>query len=888
MTRMAYPVTAWLLLASTAAAQQELPPPLQPYSCTSPDGHWVLQVDPTCRDGGGAGRYRSVRDGIDIWSGEKPWTFHEALVTDQGIVAGYSYSTGGLRQLAKGEFHVVILGPDGSVLLDEAHPRTFSRVMHAPSDPRALGLFQQPSLQRVGFRIADPQLGSQLWWCFQLPTGREVYRKHLREDRPKLSENVLAVVPVEGTPLLLVEFLSQESRRPRLYCALFDAELQEVWDSGLYPESERRGDDRKLLLAVKGPQGTLVDERARGRFGVGLPAEQQLVHYVAERRGEGWTVREVGREPWSQPPGEPPGRAFAELPLAALQARGTCDLGGPPPEPPTVRDIRAFAFAAADVLRVVREDGPHTYSLLRVDAGGKVLDERHVAIGDDDASGRAAFWPLGPSSWLATIQPSGASTRTLVWRLDEPTGQATRLPDLPRLSVDAVAAFGDGSFAVLATRRGNSTASQVLLTCDAKGQTLRKVESGSNTKAPGDLFSPKAIAVSTTGQLAVLDVIRHTIQCFRADGSFVSTLRLDDAWGQKANYPIGLQADLDGGLLVHDFHGTPPLYRMDVDGGVRARVAPRLQDGRVDDNLSRSAQVAPDGRLWATDGQRLLRLDDHGVVDLQVGAKVDPEVLAEPWAATIDVFGRMLVQDKATGAVHVFDGHGHRLFVCRPEATDFENPSSIAHLAATRAAGVIAQAGRDGGYVRFGPDGARQGGLQVQGAGESLVFSPVADVAFGGRFAAGFVKFDADLQPLADFERAPGGRWLTGAAACRPAVAIDGAVAVVDAVPATIRPGNDTLSLVLFETADPAAGRVLALPALTPSHCLALGPTWAAVSGYRREVLLVHRRDGRCLRFVVPGADLDDHSFCFGFDPKTDELLALDARARKLHRFALP
>src|SRR5207247_1729086 len=107
---------------------------------------------------------------------------------------------------------------------------------------------------------------------------------------------------------------------------------------------------------------------------------------------------------------------------------------------------------------------------------------------------------------------------------------------------------------------------------------------------------------------------------------------LEKAWGREPNYPSGVQADVDGGVLVHDFNGDPPLYRMRKDGTVRATLSPHFSDGRVVDGLTRQAHVAPDGNLWATDGQRLLRMDDHGGVDLQLGAKADPDMLTEPSA----------------------------------------------------------------------------------------------------------------------------------------------------------------------------------------------------------------------------------------------------------------
>src|SRR4051812_45790345 len=103
--------------ASTSLAHQGLLPDLQPRAYASSDGRWKLFVDPTRRDGGGSGRYRCTRDGVEVWSGTKPWTFRDATVTSDGFAAGYSYSEGGLLTSGRGEFHVVVLAPDGTVRL---------------------------------------------------------------------------------------------------------------------------------------------------------------------------------------------------------------------------------------------------------------------------------------------------------------------------------------------------------------------------------------------------------------------------------------------------------------------------------------------------------------------------------------------------------------------------------------------------------------------------------------------------------------------------------------------------------------------------------------------------------------------------------------------------
>jgi hypothetical protein len=683
--------------------------------------------------------------------------------------------------------------------------------------------------------------------------------------------------------LLLVEWRTFAWPLIGFRCVLHDAELKPVWDSGLLESLNGRDDASEPILDALRERGSLLDEPGDGRFAVGLPQKREKVRYAAERSGDGWAVREIGREPWSFDAEEQPKLPrFEDMPVTPLVSRGTFELEGARAEPSAVRDVLAFDCSVPNVLRVVRNENGGGFTLLRVDPKGQMLQERRVELPDALPDLRPAFWTLGRWTWLATQSPYGEGAQSRAWRINEQAGTAARLTEFVAPAIDQVSALGEGRFVVLATYREKYTMHDALLFCDAEGRRLGQIDEDLNSEEPSSLFSPEAIAVTSEGLVAVVDVIRHTLQRFDAQGAYKGTTQLDEAWGRKANYPSGVQADLDGGVLVHDFHGDPPLYRMGRDGSVRAKVAPRFPDGRVEDGLTRHARVAPDGRIWATDGQRLLRLDEQGVVDLQVGAQADPEVLAEPSAAAIDVFGRVLVQDGATASVHVFDGKGKRRFVCRPEPTDFEDPSSIAHLAATRDCGVVAESGRGGVYVRFGPDGTRLGRIEVGANGRSLVFSPASDVAYGGRFGQGFVRLGTDMQTLATFDRAPDGSFLSGADA--PAVAPDGAVAVLDGN--SVRRTKPGLRLVLFETADPKVSRAIELPDATPAYCLALGPNWAAVAGYKAEALLVRRADGRLVRVRVPGVEQGKQSWRFGFDG--EDLVALEVGARKIHRFALP
>jgi sugar lactone lactonase YvrE len=884
---------AALMLALPIATRQGPLPDLQPRTYTSSDGHWTLFVDPTQRDGGGPGRYRCARDGNPMWSGAKPWTFCDAVVTNEGISAGYSYSEGGLQTGARGEFHVVIIAANGDVWLDESHERVASKVMmDASPDPRGTGVFYQSELKRIVFRVveATAMFEREAWWAFQLPDAKSSSRARLHDALPKGDSGGFGLVAreVPGTPLTMVEWQTLASDGRGLRLTLHDAELALVWDMA-WPDALTAADPRMTSewhFAEFG-RGTLLDEAGAGRFAIGLPKSGEKVRFAVERAENsehGWSVREIGREKWSFTAGSARGPSFLELPLAELSSRGTFDLATGASGSPPIRDIVAFDFAAGGALRVVGHDKDRLFVCMRASEAGEVLHETRFELADASHEFGVRFWPLGASTWLAAQSSMADRAVARAWRIDEDTGAVTRLAELACPEIEDAASLGGNRFVVVGTSIEGSSPSSYVCACDADGRKLWAADERFDKSKPSSLLHPSAVAVTADGDVAVVDSIRRTLQVFGSDGAFSQCVELDKAWGRKAKFPVSVRADVDGGLLVYDQNGDPPLYRMRIDGTVRESLSPRRFGGKTVEALARTARVAPDGKLWSTDGQRLLRMNEQGIVDFEVGAPPDVDVLAEPSATTIDVFGRVLVQDKATGSVHAFDGRGQRLFVCRPAADELANPNPIGHLAATCERGVIVRSMRKVAYVVFGPDGTRQREVEMPRNMSQPVFSPTSDAAYACLATKGFAQLGADLQVHATIERAPDGTWMENQHG--PAIAPDGAVALVDVAEGLgAKPGAD---LLLYESADLSAPRSIPLPRDVTYFRLALGRKWAALAQFSNEVVLVHRADGKLLRFAVPGVDEDKDKWSFGLDPDDDELIAFDSRARKVYRFALP
>ncbi|HEX6882413.1 MAG TPA: hypothetical protein VF530_03470, partial [Planctomycetota bacterium] len=105
---------------------------LQPWTYRSPSGRVELFVDPTDRFGAGPARCRLRRGEAVAWERELPFTLVDALVQEDGAVAGYGYSEGGTR--LSGELVIAVLAPDGRERGGERIQRVPGRV-HGPAYP---------------------------------------------------------------------------------------------------------------------------------------------------------------------------------------------------------------------------------------------------------------------------------------------------------------------------------------------------------------------------------------------------------------------------------------------------------------------------------------------------------------------------------------------------------------------------------------------------------------------------------------------------------------------------------------------------------------------------------------------------------------------------------
>lgn len=874
-----------LLLVFLPALGREGPPPiLDPASYSSPTGAYTLEVDPSAPDGSGAGRYVLRRGEEPVWQGERPWTFWEATVTDQGFAAGYAYTAGYRDMRVEGEYHAVILSPTGEVVLDEKVKRTQSRMMHSPPDPLGTGVFHHPDLDRVIFRIrdTDSNRASEEWWCFELPSAKELWRKRPKEsfDEGSGARFVLDARAVPGTPLTLVESwrFDFSKREFGVHLALLDADLKAVWqevrahDCELPDEKEEGRVHRKVRM-----EGTLLFESRAGHFALAVPASSEKLVYKATRGGDGaWQAREVERSAHAYAPEV---AKQPELPKVRLDvvAEVRLDVQGRSDHP--IRDIRAFDFTKSGALRIVREDEPRgTFTFVTAAVTGAVESERSVTLTDLPPDVPVSWWAVGEGRWLVTVPSADYKNTEKSWAVDEATGTVEVLEAFECGLIDEVEGLPDGGFVALWTEQATYTMTEILSAHDPDGLTRWGLRSGGKI-SDQTLLSPDGIAVTSDGKIAVVDPIQKRLRTFRSDGSFERVCDLKNVWEQGARYTSGVTADIDGGVIVHDSSGEPPLVRMHPDGTVRAKLQPTLPDGGAPKQLPYRIKVAPDGRVWTHDDERLLRLDEKGVVDQVLGVEAKPDLLAEPFKGVIDVFARALVQDKATGSVHVFDQGGERLFVCHPHSDEFRGVNSLGHLAATLDRGVIMQG--SGVYVFFNSQGEWQ---EARGLGGALLFSPASGLAYAAAYGGRVNFFGEDFAaPIGWVDRRPDNLWLCDIA--DHAVGPDGTLAVL--TKATNRPSKPRGAALSLYSARGEAKQLIPLEGVTYASNVALGRGRAFVFRYGKGGTLVDLDDGRLLEVEFEGPG-EKNAWSYAFAPEGDELLALDVQGLRLLRLALP
>ncbi len=654
---------------------------LDPKTYRAPSGKFAITVDPSEQHGRGEASYRCLENGQEKWSATLPFTLWDAGITDSGVVGGYAYTHGysGIRD--PGDFIVVILGQKGEILLKQVTPRQGSRFLHDYPDPKVRGLFVDEPNDRMVLRISDPDVNRawESWWVYQLSTAAltsKLVPVNLIRDA-KVARHIMDAKPVQNTPLTLVHWWRYDEQRIGARFTLLDLQAKPVWQLDLPTDYQIPGNEAaegKLREWIRRDR-TVLGSTAPGQFDIVVAAKKVKRSFSTQLVSGKWVVNEIAEVAYD--PLKTLDLKPLNLPEASLTELGSITLQpGPATSKSPVHGIDTFTFDDQGRISFLRSHGHgseaiHPPEFVQVDQQGKLLHE--IPLGEDVkpfAGWNSCVWVGGTRFWIT--HSGGASVKSRAWWLDTKTRKMSEIAGFDCPEVERMLGFADGSAVAFASMHHKFTITSSLIAFDKSGRQVWERPDDYNEEGPDRLFGVEDIARTSRDEIPVLEQIGKKVKIFNRKGHIQREIDLEKSWKREPNYPTSITQDRDGGFIVEDFKGKYQFVQMKPDGSVLAEFTPKFKDGRIVDT-SDGVHIAPDGRLWACDGECLVRLTDKGIVDLVHGKPPQTIELNRIAGVALDKNDQIYAVDARTGAVYVFDPAGKLRHVCKPQPDDFGN-----------------------------------------------------------------------------------------------------------------------------------------------------------------------------------------------------------------------
>ena len=226
----------------------------------------------------------------------------------------------------------------------------------------------------------------------------------------------------------------------------------------------------------------------------------------------------------------------------------------------------------------------------------------------------------------------------------------------------------------IAVRHGKihvtDTVHRAVLVLDfAKGESQMIRDRGDD----GDLHKPLGIAVDDAGKIYVVDASLQGIQVYTAAGDFERRIDLS----KFTKRPSGIDVSGDGKkVLVVDTGGVDSdMHRVvivDANSGELLKTIGTRGKRDGDFNLPRDVRVAPDGRIYVTDGGNFrvqsFTADGEFIKSWgQPGRRLGQ--FSRPKGITADKDGNIYVVDAAFGNFQIFNGDGELLLFIGERST---------------------------------------------------------------------------------------------------------------------------------------------------------------------------------------------------------------------------
>jgi len=657
---------------------------VQPYEVRSASGEWRASVDPSSRRGDGQSNVRVERSGELAWQADLPFTLIESVLTDNGELAGAGYSEGFPSGFAGGDLVVAILAPDGSVRLEDRARIRGSVGPHGPSSPllRSVFLDRAANLFVVRTIEFDPGVSpAEPWARYSILDGARAAGADPRSKAERRHDRgpIEAVLQPLDTSLLLVE-RAPERPDTSLYWRfeLLDPHGAVAWGLQAPREPSQYWPAEALMTECEYPRvSSLLATPGPRRFELGIAWENARVTFEvsAKKQNSKWSVVEVARAPWKPATEAAPSTVPPASPIA-LKQLPTVEFDDWAAFPNERDAVLAFEPSASGALRLVRRSARREYEQLELDASGATT--RTAKVTGLSTQRFVPHWTaLSNGRWLA-IQPGDGAERSRAWIVDGDTATARDLPEFPDWKCVAAARTSTG-FVVL-KRDLDDAADPALASFDAAGSLTWRIEHerreppiapDAESRERPKLDGAWHVAVGPDDSIYSLGYVDAPIQILDSHGWLRSRIELPTELKSPTTI-LDLHVEASGALLV--CAGTwlrEHWRRIELDGR-SAALSPLRRDGN-ETSLGRSVRTTVDttGRMWASIGAGIVRVDEHRRVTNHFGTP-SPPTRAFPFGRqlTTDEQVNFIVADHDQRSIHVFqrDGDGATTLQIPPEA----------------------------------------------------------------------------------------------------------------------------------------------------------------------------------------------------------------------------
>ncbi|TAJ16349.1 MAG: hypothetical protein EPO68_11255, partial [Planctomycetota bacterium] len=415
MKRRTSAIAFALAVGTTPLAQYSMaaPRPVQPTDFESPDGAFVLHVDPTEHFGAGPARYRMQRAGATAWEGQRPITLLRAIVADDGRAFGHALAMG--TQSEANEHVVGAFDAAGTWREIERIRNVRPPGFHGPRLDELDGFAWNPSCDTIVATFVHGSSGqpTRLW---RASSGERVV---LDGGWPTLpfttygswTEDLRAL---PGTPLFFAQLRGCGSAGGVGYrWLLVNERLDIVWDLDRGRDLDAQGSES---LASEF-HATLAPER---HFEALLVSDHAIASYeaVADASAKhGWKVVELGRRAW-EPEATRREQRDEPKPLA-LELVASVALGGPnEAEATPIREVVAWQPLADGRVEFVRRERGDAFAFVRLGATGAVELERILPSIEVAPMQQLDWFPLTEGAWIASRSEIGGKSSPTLWRID--------------------------------------------------------------------------------------------------------------------------------------------------------------------------------------------------------------------------------------------------------------------------------------------------------------------------------------------------------------------------------------------------------------------------------------------------------------------------------------